>query len=274
MLLEGACGTTLLEVTHCLVQNHPPAGNVHCVRAILLPNTSGYCYDVQVLLVSIKTGVVSSEQDFIELCNSLLRLKGFVFCPGIGYRNYNDNYYSVIRFHKKQANLVESPFQRVEAIDCFRWYKLPKNATLQEQASNEVLCSACKQLLRQLEQQKKQSALVSPNRRVKCQAANSNYPTKYLSPVSTVKRKKNAQTERAKAKVLLAKYSKHDVTLDDSQHEEMCNLVSEIEEKHSDELEEVYKEASGFAVSDSIREVWTMDKQRHQFYSDQAKNSK
>ena len=40
-----------------------------------------------------------------------------------------------------------------------------------------------------------------------------------------------------------------------------------------DELEEVYKEASGFAVSDSIGEVWSMNKERHQFYSDQAKNS-
>ena len=91
MWLEGACGTTLLEVTHCLVHNHPPAGYVHRVRAILLPDTSGYCYDVQVLLVSIKTGIVSSEQDIIEFCNSLLQSKSFVFCPGIGYQNYNDN---------------------------------------------------------------------------------------------------------------------------------------------------------------------------------------
>jgi len=46
--------------------------------------------------------------------------------------------------------------------------------------------------------------------------------------------------------VLLAKYSKHDVTLSDFQHEEMCNIVSQIEEKHGNELEEVYKKASGF----------------------------
>jgi len=99
MLLEGACGTTLLEVTHRLVHNHPPAGHVHHVRAILSPDTIGYSF-MQVLLKSVKTGVVSSEQDFIDLCNSLLQSKGFVFCPGTGYWNYKDNYYSVICFHK------------------------------------------------------------------------------------------------------------------------------------------------------------------------------
>ena len=39
------------------------------------------------------------------------------------------------------------------------------------------------------------------------------------------------------------KYSKLDVTLDDIQHNEMCQLVGEID-KHNGHLEEVYKEAS------------------------------
>ena len=95
-----------------------------------------------------------------------------------------------------------------------------------------------------------------------------------MSPASAVKWKKNAQAERVKDKALLAKYSKHDVTLDDSQHEEMCNIVSEIEKNHGNELEKVYNEASGYSASDSIQEVWTMEKERNQFYSDQAKNSK
>jgi len=116
--------------------------------------------------------------------------------------------------------------------------------------------------------------IISSEPRIQRQAANSNYPLKYLSPANTVKWKKNAQAERVKDKALLAKYSKHDVTLDDSQHEEMCNIVSEIEENHGNELEEVYKEDSGYSASDSIQEVWSMDKERNQFYSDQAKNSK
>ena len=80
------------------------------------------------------------------------------------------------------------------------------------------------------------------------------------------------QTERSKDKALLSKYFKLDITLDDSQHDEMCKIVTELEDKHTDQLEEVYKEAIGFGVASSVREVWLMDKQRNEFYCDQIKN--
>jgi len=82
--------------------------------------------------------MVFTEQDFIELCNNLLQSKGFVFCPGIGYQHYKDNYYSVIRFHKNDIKFATCPFQHVDVVGCSLWYKLPKNATMQQQASNEV----------------------------------------------------------------------------------------------------------------------------------------
>ena len=48
------------------------------------------------------------------------------------------------------------------------------------------------------------------------------------SPASVKGRKKNAQAERSKDKALLAKYAKFDVTLDDSQHNEMCKITAEL----------------------------------------------
>ena len=39
------------------------------------------------------------------------------------------------------------------------------------------------------------------------------------------------QTERCKDKALLSKYSKYDITLDDSQHDEMCKVVTELEDE-------------------------------------------
>ena len=80
------------------------------------------------------------------------------------------------------------------------------------------------------------------------------------------------QTERSKDKALLSKYSKLDITLDDSQHDEMRKIVTELEDKHTDQLEQVCKEAIGFGVASSVREVWLMDKQRNKFYCDQIKN--
>ena len=76
------------------------------------------------------------------------------------------------------------------------------------------------------------------------------------------------QTERSKDMALLSKYSRLDITLDDSQHDEMCKIVTELEDKHTNQLEEVYKEAIGFGVAGSVREVWLMDKQQNKFYCD------
>jgi len=138
-MLEDSHRNSLLEITHRAVHHYPPAGYVYRVRMVLFVNNGKrYCYDIQALLVSVKVGVVSTDEGFVELCNTLLHCKGFVFCPGIGYQKYHDSYYSVICFHIALVNFSNSPFQRVEAQRCLRWYKLPKNATLQEKSSDEV----------------------------------------------------------------------------------------------------------------------------------------
>jgi len=272
-ILTDSCGNNALEITHKTVHSHPPAGYIHRTRIVMFTSSSninGYQFEFQVLFASVKVGVIASDQEFTKLCDQLLRSEGFVFCPGIDYQEYHDNYYSVIRFHISQVNLAEHPFQRVDSKACLRWYKLPKNATLAEQSSDEVLCSACKRLRRYLEHQKKRSSTVSPERRTKRQAANSNYPTKYLSPASINERKKNTQAERSKDKASLSKYAKLDVTLDDSQHDEMCKIAAELDTNHKDQLDTVYKEGGG--SESALRSIWGVDKQRAEFYKDQAKN--
>ena len=262
----------------------------------------------------INSGEIETDEDLFQVCEILLRSNGFVFCPGISYDAYFNDFYPVIRFHCKPVNVMECPVKCVNSKSCKRWFKLPKNATREEQASNEVLCGACKRLnsilkyqksksslvspaKRQKRQapnsnyplkflspasvqkrkeifyQKSKSSLVSPAKRQKRQAPNSNYPLKFLSPASVQKRKEKTQQERSKALAFMDKYSKLDVTLDDTQHDEMCQLVGEVD-KHSDHLEEVYKEASTLGKADSIREVWQMDRERDTFINDQLKNSK
>lgn len=61
--------------------------------------------------------------------------------------------------------------------------------------------------------------------------------------------------------------------MDDAQHDDMCKITTALEERNKDQLEEVYKEAGGFGVADSVREIWRIDKQRNEFYADQIKNS-
>ena len=61
--------------------------------------------------------------------------------------------------------------------------------------------------------------------------------------------------------------------MDDTQHDDMCKITAALENSHGDQLEEVYKEASGFGAADSIKEIWRKDRQRNEFYSDQKKSS-
>ena len=61
--------------------------------------------------------------------------------------------------------------------------------------------------------------------------------------------------------------------MDDTQHDDMCKITAVLEDEHGDQLEEVYKEAGGFGVEDSLKEIWRKDRQQNEFYSDQLKNS-
>ena len=53
----------------------------------------------------------------------------------------------------------------------------------------------------------------------------------------------------------------------------MCKITTELEETNKDQLEQIYKEAGSFGVTDSVREIWQTDKERNDFYTDQIKNS-
>ena len=91
-----------------------------------------------------------------------------------------------------------------------------------------------------------------------------------MSPASAKKWKENAQAERSKHKALLAKFAKLNITLDDSQHDEMCRITAELENNHKDQLEDIFKEAGD--CSDAIKDLWRADKERAHFYKDQLKN--
>ena len=118
-------------------------------------------YDKQVFLNTICKGNCNSNEEFAALCGSLLKSNGYVFCPGIDYTEYMETYYSIIRFHSKQVNIVEAPFQRVNAKGCLWWFKLASNATTEEKIAGEVCCSCCKRLRNDLEHQKRRSVYIS-----------------------------------------------------------------------------------------------------------------
>ena len=81
----------------------------------------------------------------------------------------------MIRFHSGQVQVTELPFQRVDSKRCLKWFKLSHNASMEEKVADEVKCTVCKKLIHDLECQKERVESQSPERKVKRQAANSNY---------------------------------------------------------------------------------------------------
>ena len=72
ILLVESHGISVLEITHTTIHYHPLAGYVHRVRIALFPCGNVCHYDLQALLISVQSGMITSERDFIELCNGLL----------------------------------------------------------------------------------------------------------------------------------------------------------------------------------------------------------
>ena len=94
-----------------------------------------------------------------------------------------------------------------------------------------------------------------------------------MSPASQAKQKKLAQYERTSNIRKFKKYEDNEVTLDDEQNDEMCNIVEQIQ---TEDLEALCKEGDEHGVGRLMKDLWIADneRKRQEFSSDQAKNGK
>ena len=246
------------------------------VRILFTFSESGSAtYDLQALFTSIQSGQVHNLSEFFAICEIISRKGGYKYCPGIDVVHYFDHYHSVIRYHIKSVRSWELPFKRIDSINCFIWYQIPKNATAVEKSSDMVLCKSCKRLHSDLDYQRRRSQ-VSPSRRASRQLPSSSSKLKYLSPMSLSKRKQATQKERSSDKSKLTRFADCVVTVDDEQSDELAKVMEKIEETCTSELEEVFKDADHRSCGESIRGVWEDDKcnWKTSFFKDQQSNNK
>ena len=263
----------VLIVTHRRLADHPPFGSVSRVRIELREDGS---YVVHILMRNLEQGVLQDESDAHDLLERFSTASMYKFCPGIEWSYYHEHYYNAIRFHIKSVRCTETPFQRIDSVNCKMWFKLPMNASLADKNSTEAKCPACKRLCSDLEWQLKRTAKESPSRKVKRQAASSRARLTYMSPNSRVKRKQNASMERGIAKRKLAKYENTELTLADEQHTQMCDIVNIIDGSVGDDLQKIFEEGETHGVSGKLKEIWMTDRRQNieQFKQDQARNGK
>ena len=95
-----------------------------------------------------------------------------------------------------------------------------------------------------------------------------------MFPASQKKRKQNVTGERINDKKKLRKYENTEITLDDDQHDDLCEIVKKIEQISKDDLEKVFCEGDIHGVGDKVREIWVTDwrQQLQQFCADQTRN--
>ena len=234
---------------------HPPFGMISRVQVSVQYRS----YVAHVLMRVWKSGTFESLEDVAAVCQMIGVNSTYKFCPGIGPDEYEKEFHSVIRFHIKSVQITDFPFHRVDSINCKLLFQLARNATQSERSAQEVRCSACKRLVLDLNHQKKRTGAETPTRRIKRQHLSSRARLSYMSPASQAKRKKLAQYERTSNIRKLKKYEDNEVTLDDEQNDEMCNIVEQI---WTEDLETLCKEGDEHGVGRLMKDLWITDNER------------
>ena len=228
----------------------------------------------------VEKGNVTTPDEFKVLCEKLIdpRMK---YCPGFQLQQYEE-YKEIIRYDMKSVKLTDTPVKRIASAKCLLWFPLGKRGVKKEKLEeSEVLCSPCVRLLGYLRSTAQRLSLVPPEDKVKHQQAGSFFPMKYLSPESLKRRKTNIKCTQLKERKMLNKYVPEDITLDDHQHAEMCQIQSSIDSIASNELESVFTEgeSQGEHIGSTLRRVWEEDNRarykaaHEQFQTDQEVNS-
>ena len=259
----------ILEVLQLEMHAVQPVGLLSVARILFfsteLPGV--FKYEIQVLFSSFESGSVHTADEFMDVCSIISTQGGYKYCPGIEV----DHYY---QHDHKSCRVWEHPFKRIDSVNCLLWHKLACNATAEERKSRSVLCKSCKRLCCDLEHQRRRSD-VSASKREARLLPSSNFKLKYLSPQSVSKRKEATLRERSHDKAMIAKLSP-DMVLEDDQSDEVATILETIEEKASDELENVFKEADGRSVGTAVCNAWETDKRNAKaiFNKDQQVNCK
>jgi len=252
--------------------NHPPCGLVSRAQITIKRNK----YSVNVLKKEWDAGELHSQEEVSDLCRKFAADTKYKFCPGLDPDHYQQEYFEKIRFHLKSVRCTDSPFRRVDSVNCAMWFLLAPNAKAAEKGAKEVKCPACKRLVTDLNCQRRRTLSESPGRKVKRQNPSSRARLSYMSPASQQKRKKRTQVERSNDKLKLAKCRAAELDLSDEQNDDMCNISETIEATQRDELDKLFAEGDAHGVGGVLKNIWEMDRsrQRDQFLRDQATNSK
>ena len=264
----GATELPVLLITQRVIHFHPPYRMLSRVQVSVQYKR----YTIYILMRVLRRASFERVEELAAVCQMIGNNSNHKFCPGIEMEHYISEYYESIRYHIKSVRVTEFPFKRVDSKNCQLFFELSQNASIAEKDTKVVRCYACKRLVTDLNHQKKRTIAETPTRKIKRQNPSSRAKLSYMSPASQAKRKKLAQYERT-SNIRKLTNLEEEISLDDEQHEEMCNVVQRIGDV---ELDKLCEEGDKHGVGSIMKGIWITDKDRRnkEFFDDQATNSK
>ena len=178
-----------------------------------------------------------------------------------------------ITFDSKHARKWGEPFARVDHDECQLWFRSENVSSKQRYLP--PTCEKCTSLRGYLQTEIKRRSLVSSDQKAKHILPSSHTALKHLTPTSKAKRLKLVTEERRAMKKKIDKYLQYDVSVAESTHDELLQIVSQIQHRSKQELETVLAEADKAGKGDLLRMKWKQDvEERVAFERDQQTNSK
>ena len=238
--------------------------------AVQLKICSDRSYNFQVCNANKEIGTFSDEtpsknltlKDTLDyLINTDYRL-----CPGIpDYSSFQEQ----IRFDSKRVRKWDN-IERVDSDRCLLWHKPGKRLE-----AHKDMCDFCMSLLKNLKANlRRAQELTSPDKAMRA-TPSSNRALKFLSPASRKRRYERKDYERRRLKKLIRKMKTTDVELNDSQSDEMTEIVQNIESNHKSAFQGVLNDIGSHSdeKKELLQNIWDMDLcDRKKFSEDQIKN--
>lgn len=224
-------------------------------------------YHWQVYYITHASGTYTSPSDVAKYLDQLQPGSGCVVCPGIS------EYPSEIRFKTKHLQEWGPPFHRMSSTECSLWH-VPNNFRQAPGSLGYNCCKPCKQLMHDIAQLKRKAISTTESERIMRISTTSNYPISKLSPASQKVRLAKIKHERNNSLTKINALTKFDYCLQDKQHAELLQLVSNIESKDSKCIQDLIREGDHLLGEDNnlLRQAWKQDViDRLQYEKDQKK---
>ena len=222
--------------------------------------------------VSTDCNVFENSEALDDMLQKLA--KHWHFCNGIPHEIYRKNSQN-IWYHPKHYSELNTT--SVYSDQCERWFYGKKART--SEVTGVKSCSACNSFFRSVRRSNARNTIGNAERLARLEPK-SKFPLKYLSPLSKKARQRKIinkrVNEKRSKKTPKSLLEKTQISLEECQNNESCDIESKINGNLEVELEKIWSEAEqtkGKECRDLLEEIWrhdTMDRQA--FYSDQSKN--